>query len=58
MSKDKNKDLYNDSSSSSSSVGPAMAGLGISPIFSQPMLPAFNEARMQQKMEALNLSMV
>jgi hypothetical protein len=48
MSKDKNKDLNNDS------VGPAMAGFGISPIFNQPrLLPAFNEARMQQKMHFL-----
>jgi hypothetical protein len=34
-----------------------LAGLGFHPIFSQPrLLLAFNNARMQQKMEALDLS--
>jgi hypothetical protein len=57
MSKDIKKDLGGSSSSSLSSVGPAMAGLGFSAIFSQPkLLSTFNEARMQQKMEVLDLS--
>jgi hypothetical protein len=57
MSKDKNKDLNNDSSSSSSSVGPARLGSGINPIFNQPrLLLAFNDSRTEQKMETLDLS--
>jgi hypothetical protein len=57
MSKEQNKDLNNVSSSSSSSVGPAKTGLEFSPIFSQPrLLPAFNDSRIEQKIEALDLS--
>jgi hypothetical protein len=39
MSKDRNKDLNQTSSSSSSSVGHLPLVLGIEPIFSQPILP-------------------
>jgi hypothetical protein len=42
--------------SSSSSVGPARANLGNSPIYNQPrLMPAFREARMEDKMDALDL---
>jgi hypothetical protein len=48
MSKEGKKEIKEDSSSSSSMVGPAMAGLGFYPIFSQPrLLPAFNASRME-----------
>jgi hypothetical protein len=46
MSQEENKDLNNVSSSSSSVVGPGLAGLGFHPIFSQPrLMPAFNNAK-------------
>jgi hypothetical protein len=57
MTEDKNNDLNKVSSSSSSSVGPGLGGLKFHPIYCQPrLLLAFNGARMEQKMEALDLS--
>jgi hypothetical protein len=56
-SQDENKDLNNDTSCSSSSIGPAKGVFGFSPIFNQPrLLPAFQGARMEDKMDALDLS--
>jgi hypothetical protein len=57
MTEDKNSDLNKVSSSNSSNVGPRLGGLRSHPIYSQPrLLPAFHDARMEQKMKALNLS--
>jgi hypothetical protein len=55
MSKDRNKDL--NQSSSSTSVGHLPLVLGIEPIFIQPILPpSLEDAKVQNKMEALDLS--
>jgi hypothetical protein len=57
MSKIENNDLNNDTSCSSSSVGPAKVDFGIMPIFNQPRLaPILRHARMEEKMDALDLS--
>jgi hypothetical protein len=56
-SKEENKDPNVVSSSCSSSIGPARANFGNSPIYNQPrLLPAFREARMEDNMDALDLS--
>jgi hypothetical protein len=57
MSEDKIKIKKVISSSSLSSIGPAMEDLGNYPIFSQPVLPPnLDDARIQDKLEALELS--
>jgi hypothetical protein len=56
MTEDKNNDLNKLSSSSSSSVGSGLGGLRFHPIYQPRLLSAFHDARMEQKMEALDLS--
>jgi hypothetical protein len=57
MSEKKNNNLNNNSSCSSSSVGPAKVNPRIHPIFNHPrLLPAFYNVPMEQKMNALDLS--
>jgi hypothetical protein len=51
-SQDENKDLNNDKSCSSSSVGPAKMDFGIMPIFNQPRLaPVLRHAKVEEKMK-------
>jgi hypothetical protein len=57
MSEPKNESQNADTSSSSSSVGPAKVPTIAMPIYSQPKLPAtYRNAKVEDKMDALDLS--